>query len=139
MLKLTSLAVLAFLCSGPMTFAASPSKTVFKGEYNGIATLETVTGDSIFYSPLRFKISKTGSITGTAYNDTSKVLSKVTGTINKVTVRYGSLYVGKAAGKFSNGTKWTAEITALKGQTGKTISGKARQGAYSGSISMTNL
>ena len=139
MFKLASLALLALVCSVPLAAAASPSKTVFKGQYNGVATLETVTGESIFYSPLRFNISKTGSITGTAYNDTTKVLSKVTGTVNKVTVRYGNLYIGRAAGKFSNGTKWTAEITALKGQTGKTISGKARQGAYSGSISMTNL
>jgi hypothetical protein len=139
MFKLASLALLALVCSAPLATAASPSKTIFKGEYNGIATLETVTGDRIFYSPLRFKITKTGSIKGTAYNDATKVLSKVTGSINKVTVQYGRLYTGKAVGRFADGTKWTAEITALKGQTGKTISGKARNGAYSGSISMTNL
>ncbi len=137
MFKLASLALFALACSVPVATAASPSKTVFKGNYSGNAVLETVTGESIFYSPLRFKISKTGFITGTAYHD--GVLSQVTGTISKVTVQYQTLYTGKAAGKFSDGTKWTAEVTALKGQSGKYITGKGRKGSYSGSLSLTNL
>lgn len=139
MFKHASFALFALVSSVPLVQAAAPAKAILAGNYNGIASLETVTGDSLFYSPLRFKISKTGMITGTAYNDTTKVLSKVTGSVKKVSVSYGNYYIGKAVGKFSNGTTWTAEITAMKGQSGKTLSGKARQGAYSGSITMTNL
>ena len=138
MFKLASFALFALVSSLPLAQAAAPSKAVFKGNYDGIARLETVTGESFSYSPLRFKISKVGVITGTAYNSKSMVLSKVTGKINKVTVKYGISFVGKAFGKFSDGTKWTAEVSAQRGQTGKTISGNARQGAYSGRIIMTN-
>jgi hypothetical protein len=137
MFKLASLALFALVSSVPLAQAAAPSKAVFKGNYDGICQLETVTGESIFYSPLRFKISKTGIITGTAYNDRTKVLSNVTGKINKVRVQYKVSY-GKASGKFSDGTTWTAEVTAAKAFTTKAISGNATQGAYSGRISLTS-
>lgn len=138
MFKLASFALFALVSSLPLGQAAAPSKAIFAGNYDGICQIETVTGDSIFYSPLRFKISKTGLITGTAYNDKTKILSKVTGKINKVTVQYGMSYIGKASGKLSDGTKWAGNVNAVKGIADKYISGKASQGAYSGSISLTN-
>lgn len=138
MFKLASFALFALVSSVPLTQAAAPFNAVFAGNYDGIATLKTVTGDSLYYSPLRFKINKVGVITGTAYNDRTKVLNKVTGKINKVTVQYGMIYTGKAAGKFADGTKWTAELNNVKGQSGKIISGNARKGAFTGTISLTN-
>lgn len=118
---------------------ASPSKKIFAGNYDGIAKLENVTGDYIFFSPVRFKISKLGVITGTAYNDDTGKLLKVKGKINKVKSLFGIRFIGKASGTFSNGTKWTADVEAQKGQSGKIISGKAKRGAYSGTLSLTNL
>jgi hypothetical protein len=138
MFKLASLALFALVSSVPLAQAAAPSKAVFKGNYDGICELETVTGQSIFYSPLRFKISKTGVITGTAYNDRTKVLGNVTGKINKVTVQYKTLYVGKASGKFADGTTWTAKVNATKGITEKYITGNAKQGAYTGTVTLTS-
>jgi hypothetical protein len=138
MFKLASLALFALVSSLPLAQAAAPSKAIFAGNYDGYCKIETATGASIFYSPLRFKISKTGIITGTANNYDTKVLGSVTGKINKVTVKYKKSFVGKASGKFSDGTKWTAEVNALKGTTAKYITGNASQGAYSGSISLTN-
>jgi hypothetical protein len=135
MIKLASLALFALVCSVPVAQAA-PSKAIFKGSYDGIASLETVTGQDLFYSPLRLNISKTGLITGTAFRE--EVLYKVTGKIGKVTVQYGRSYVGKASGTFSDGTKWTANVNAAKGLTAyNTILGKGTQGAYSGRLSLT--
>ena len=118
---------------------AGNSKKIFKSNYDGIADLENVVGDSIFYSPVRFKVSKTGKITGTAFNTTTQKLVKVTGSIGKVKKTYGILYVGKASGKFSDGTRWKAEVQAQKGVTGKVIQGKVRRGQFSGSLTLTNL
>ncbi len=119
--------------------AHSSSKAIFKGNYNGIASLETATGDRLFYSPVRFKISNSGQITGTAYNDDTQSLLRVSGSIKKVNSMFGIRFIGKASGTFSDGTKWTAEIEANKGVTAKAIRGKARQGDYSGTLSLTNL
>ena len=138
MFKLASFALFALVSSLPLAQAAAPSKAIFKGNYDGYCKLETVTGDSIYYSPLRFKISKVGLITGTAYNYDTKILHKVTGKINKVTVQFGRTYVGKASGKFADGTKWTADVNATKGLPYKFVNGKGRQGAFTGGLSMTN-
>ncbi len=118
---------------------ADNSKKIFRSNYDGIADLENVIGDSIFYSPVRFKISKTGKITGTAYNTTTMELVRVTGSIGKVKKSFGILFVGKASGKFSDGTRWKAEVQAQKGVRGKIIQGKARKGKFSGSLSLTDL
>jgi hypothetical protein len=138
MFKLASLALFALASSLPMAHAAAPSKAIFKGNYDGVCKLEAVAGKSIVYSPLRFKISKTGLITGTASNDKSKVLSQVTGKIDKVTVQNKTLYSGKASGKFSDGTSWTAQVNADKGSSAKYISVKCKQGAYTGSARLVN-
>ncbi len=119
--------------------AHAGSKKIFRGKFDGIASLENVVGDRIFYSPVRFSISKTGKITGTAYNDQTQQLLKVSGTIKKVKSLFGIRFIGNASGTFSDGTKWTAEVEANKGVSAKIISGKARKGAYSGTLSLTNL
>lgn len=61
----------------------------------------------------------------------------MTGKINKVKSQFNILYTGKAAGKFSDGTKWTAEITAQKGQSAKGIKGKAKKGRFEGNLILT--
>ena len=125
-------------------FAASPAlaanrKKIFAGNYDGITEIENKFGDRIFYSPVRFKITRTGEITGTAKNfDTGKLL-KVKGSIGKVTDMFGIRFLGKASGTFSDGTKWTAEVEAMKGVSAKGIRGKARRDGYSGTVSLTNL
>jgi hypothetical protein len=131
------LAALALVYLAPFATAASPYKAVFAGNYGGAATLETVTGEELEYNPLRLKISKLGLITGTAYDEGTENLHKITGKINKVTVQYG-LFIGKASGKFADGTTWTAEVNARKGSSIKLISGNARQGAFTGTITLTN-
>ena len=118
---------------------AAPSKKIFAGSYDGITEIRNDTGDTIFYSPVRFKIRRDGTITGTAKNhDTGKLL-KVRGSIGKVTSLFGIRFTGKAAGTFSDGTKWNAEVEAMKGVSAKGIRGKARRGGYSGALSLTNL
>ena len=118
---------------------AEPSKKIFAGSYDGIAEITNKIGDSVFYSPVRFKISKQGVITGTAYRDDTDKLLTVNGSIGKVTSLFNISFTGKASGTFSDGTKWTAEVEAQKGATAKGIRGKARKGAYSGTLSLTNL
>ncbi|RYD49086.1 MAG: hypothetical protein EOP85_02310, partial [Verrucomicrobiaceae bacterium] len=56
---------------------AGPSKKIFAGKYDGITKIENVTGKSVFYSPVRMKIDKKGTITGTAYRTDTKKLLKV--------------------------------------------------------------
>ena len=51
------------------------------------------------------KINKAATITGTAHNQKSGVISSVKGAIGKVTVQFGNGYTGKAIGSFSDGTK----------------------------------
>lgn len=118
---------------------AGPSKKIFAGKYDGITSLENVKGDTIFYSPVRMKITKTGVITGTAYRDATGKVYKVKGKINKVKVLFGIRYLGKASGTFSDGTKWTAEVEANKGVSAKIIRGKGKKGSFTGSVSLTNL
>ncbi len=129
----TSLFALAISVS---SVSAATSKKIFKGNYDGYANLESVTGVSIYYSPVRFKITGAGVITGTAYLADTKQLVNVTGSIGKVTVKSGFSYIGKASGKFSDGTKWDVEIQAVKGYSAKVITGKARKGSYSGSLQL---
>lgn len=120
---------------------AGPSKKIFAGNYDGITELENVKGDRIFYSPVRMKITQKGVITGTAYRDATGKIYKITGKIGKVKSLFGIRFIGKATGSFSDGTKWSAEVEANKGVSAKIISGKAkaRRGAYTGSVSLTNL
>lgn len=138
MFKLISAALFALIVT-VLPAHAAPSKAVFRGEFDGIASLETVTGTRLFYSPVRFKIDRSGRITGTAYNTNKQKLLKVNGSIRKVESLFGVRFLGTATGKFSDGTKWTAEVEANKGVSAKIISGKARKGGYSGSLSLTNL
>lgn len=132
-------AILFALVVSILPAAAASPKAIFAGKYDGITLMENVVGDRIFYSPVRFKISKSGVITGTAYNDDTAKLLTVKGSIGKVTSLFGVRFIGKASGTFSDGTKWTVEIEAQKGASGRVISGKARKGAYSGSVSLTDL
>ena len=118
---------------------AGPSKKIFAGNYDGIAQGENIVGDRIFYSPVRMNISKSGKITGTAYFDDTQQLLKVTGSIKKVKSLFGISFTGKASGKFSDGTKWTAEVEAQKGVSGKIIRGTVRRDGYSGALSLTDL
>lgn len=138
MIKIFTAALFALVVA-VLPAQAGPSKKIFSGNYDGIAQLENIVGDRIFYSPVRMKIGKTGKITGTAYNDDTQQVLKVTGSITKVKSLFGIRFIGKAAGKFSDGTKWSAEVEAQKGATGKIISGKVRRKGYSGSLSLTNL
>lgn len=135
----TSLFALFISFLSVSTAAAAPSKGIFRGDYDGIASLENVVGDRIFYTPVRFKITKAGKISGTAFNNGTRKLLKVSGQINSVSSIFGVRFIGKASGKFSDGTTWTAEIEANKGVSGKIIAGKVRKGAYSGSLSLTDL
>jgi len=137
MIKLITASLFALVLSVNAAEAA-PSKKIFKGNYDGIANLQNVTGDRIFYSTVRFKIDANGKITGTAYRDSTAKVYKVTGSINKVKDLFGIRFLGKAAGTFSDGTKWNAEVEANKGVSAKIIRGKARKGAYSGDLSLTN-
>jgi hypothetical protein len=118
---------------------AGPSKRIFAGNYDGIAQLENIVGDRIFYSPVRMKISRTGRITGTAYNDDTQQILKVTGSITKVKSLFGISFIGKASGTFSDGTIWKADVEAQKNVSAKIIRGKVRRNGYSGSLSLTNL
>lgn len=138
MIKYLASAVFAFLIT-LMPAAAAPSKKIFAGSYNGNSAIENNVGDSVFYGPIRFKITKTGKITGTAYNTDTKKLLKVTGKINKVNSKFGILFTGKASGTFSDGAKWKVEITAQKGLSAKVIQGKTTRRSYTGSLSLTNL
>lgn len=117
---------------------AGPSKKIFKGNYDGYTLLEDARGQRIYYSPVRLKISKTGGITGTAYNDATDQLIKVKGSVTKVKVLFGIRYLGTASGTFADGTKWKAQIEANKGVPGKIIDGKAFKGEFRGNIALTN-
>lgn len=138
MFKLITAALFTLVLSISSVHAGGPSKAIFAGKYDGIAQLENVKGDSIFYSPVRFKITKKGVITGTAYHEDSDKVLKVKGKIGKVTSLFNIQFTGKASGTFSDGTKWTAEIEAQKGVSSKIVRGKARKGVYSGPLSLTN-
>lgn len=134
------LAIVPFaLVATAFTAEAAPSKKIFAGKYDGITELENVVGDRKFYSPVRFTISKEGKVTGTAYYSATNKLLKVKGSVTKVNVKFNILYTGKMSGTFSDGTKWTATVEAQKGLHAKVIKGKARKGAYTGSVSLTNL
>lgn len=135
----TSLFALFISFLSVSTAVAAPSKGIFRGDYDGITNLENVVGDRIFYSPVRFKITKAGKISGTAFNTKTQKLLKVSGKINSVNSLFGVRFIGKASGRFSDGTTWTAEIEANRDVSGKIISGKARKGAYTGTLSLTNL
>lgn len=132
----TVLVASAFLASPAL--AANPKK-IFAGNYDGIAELENKLGDTRFYSPVRFKITRDGSITGTAKSYQTGKLVTVKGSIGKVTDMFGIRFLGKASGTFSDGTKWNAEVEAMKGVSAKAIRGKARRDGYSGTLSLTNL
>ncbi len=138
MIRYLTTAILALVISVTAVRADS-TKAIFRGKYDGIADLQNVVGDRQFYSPVRFNISKTGVITGTAYFSDTKKLYKVKGSIGKVTSMFGIRFIGKASGTFSDGTKWTANVEAQKGVAGKIVQGKARKGKYSGSLTLTDL
>ena len=138
MIKIITVALFSLVIAA-IPAQAGPSKKIFAGNYDGIASLENIVGDRIFYSPVRMKISKTGKITGTAYNGDTQQILKVTGSITKVKSLFGIRFTGKASGKFSDGTKWKAEVEAQKGFSGKIIDGSVRRDGYSGSLSLTTF
>ncbi|RYD34517.1 MAG: hypothetical protein EOP87_09035, partial [Verrucomicrobiaceae bacterium] len=73
MFKLITAALFTLVLSVSSVHAGTSPK-VFAGKYDGITSMENVTGKSIFYSPVRMKIDTKGVITGTAYRDaTGKV------------------------------------------------------------------
>lgn len=136
MLKLTTTTLFSLGISMIPTQAAAPSKAIFKDFYQGTCTIQTSVGGT-YYDKVIFKINKTGTIIGTAHNQKSGALSTVKGSIGKVTIQYGSSYTGKAAGSFSDGTKWTASVVATKGYPDKGINGTAKNGAATGIINLT--
>lgn len=138
MFKLITASLFALVVS-MATVEAGSSKKIFQGGYNGALLLQNPGGDSIVYSPLLFKISSTGVVTGTAYNSITRKTLQVKGAIGKVTVMSGLDYRGKVSGTFSDGTKWNAVVSTLKGLPYKTMLGKATNGSYSGQIALNNL
>jgi hypothetical protein len=137
MFKIITAALFAFAIS-LMPAEAGKSKKIFKGNYDGYTLLQDAKGQRIYYSPVLLKISKTGSITGTAYHDATDQLIKVKGKITKVKVLFGIRYLGTASGSFADGTKWKAQIEANKGVPGKIFDGKAFKGVFRGNIALTN-
>jgi hypothetical protein len=93
MFKLITASLFALFISAA-TVEAGPSKKIFKGSYDGVVLLENAVGDNIVYSPVRFKISIAGVVTGTAYNSVTEKILKVNGSIGKVTVKSGIEYTG---------------------------------------------
>lgn len=134
---LPPLFIAAAFASAPVLAAESPK--IFAGNYDGITQIENKFGKSIFYSPVRFKITKDGTITGTALKTGNGKLLKVKGSIGSVSSLFGIRFLGKASGTFSDGTRWTAEVEAMKGVSAKGIRGTARRDGYSGTLSLTNL
>lgn len=128
-----SATVLCLLLS--LTGASAQSKKIFAGIYLGNSAIENPVGDRIYYGPIRFKIDRKGIITGTALR-TGKLLT-ISGKIGQVNVQSGIYFTGKAAGRFSDGTKWKADVTALKGTSSNALSGSCSKGTYRGSIQAT--
>jgi hypothetical protein len=135
--SVTTVLVASAILASP-ALAGNPKK-IFAGNYDGIAELENKLGDTRFYSPVRFKITKDGAITGTAKSYQTGKLLTVKGSIGKVNDQFGVRFIGKASGTFSDGTTWNAEVEAMKGVSAKGIRGKARRDGYSGTLSLTNL
>jgi hypothetical protein len=138
MFKLITASLFALVVS-VATVEAGPSKKIFQGSYTGALLLQNSGGDSIVYSPLKFKISGTGVVTGTAFNSSTQKTVKVNGAIGNVTVISGLDYRGKVSGTFSDGTRWNAVVSTLKGLPYKSILGKATKGSYSGQIALNNF
>lgn len=136
---LTAILMTLFIALGTASAAKPANKKIFAGNYDGVLTMETATGARLSYSPVRFKIGPKGKITGTAYNPDTKKLHKVTGSIGKVKNLFNIRFTGSAKGKFADGTTWTATVEAQKGAKEKVIRGKGKKGAYSGTLSLTNL
>ena len=114
----------------------APSKAIFKDFYQGTCRIQTSI-DGTYYDKVVLKINKAGTITGTAHNQKSGVISSVKGAIGKVTVQFGNGYTSKAIGSFSDGTKWSASVVANKGHPDKGINGTAKKGAATGIINHT--
>lgn len=127
----------AFCLLFPLTAVSAQNKQIFSGIYLGNSAIENPVGARIYYGPIRFKIDKKGNIAGTAFNDNTNKLLTISGKIDKVSVQSGIYYVGKATGKFSDGAKWKADVSALKGASGKALSGTCVKGKYRGSIQAT--
>ena len=137
MFKLITAALFALVVT-VLPAHAAPSKKIFAGAYDGYTLLENAKGERLYYSPVRLKISQSGVITGTAFNDATDKLIKVNGSITKVEVLFGIRYLGTASGTFADGTKWKAELEANKGVSGKIFDGKASNGKFTGRIALTN-
>jgi hypothetical protein len=149
MIKYITSALLAITLSAAPALAQGSKTKIFKGSYNdGAGQLTNAIGDSIFYTPIKLNVSKTGKVTGTAAfdivgdedalgNDIPPRLVNVTGKIKKVKTVGGQLFQGKASGSFSDGTKWKGTFTALKGQSVKSVTASATNGAYSGTFVAT--
>lgn len=120
-----------------LTGATAQSKRIFAGIYLGNSAIENPVGDRIYYGPIRFKIDNKGIITGTAFNDRTDKLLTISGKIDQVKVQSGIYFTGKSAGRFSDGTKWKVEVTALKGAASNALSGSCSKGTYRGSIQAT--
>lgn len=134
---LTPVLAASVLATAPVL--ATESRKIFAGEYDGITEMENKTGKTIFYSPVRFKITRDGTISGTALRTSTGKLLKVKGSIGSVSSLFGIRFLGKASGTFSDGTRWTAEVEAMKGVSAKGIRGTARRDGYAGMLSLTNL
>ena len=98
----------------------APSRAISKDIYQGTHTIRTSI-DGTYYEKVISKINKAGTITGTAHDQKSGVISSVKGAIGKVTVQFGYGYTGKAIGTFSDGTRWSASEVANKGYPDKGI------------------
>ena len=130
-----ALAILLATCSVTI---AKPSPKVFQGAYQGIATLQNITGSYLFYTPIRIRVAKNGKITGTAYQTTTQQILQVRGKIRNVSVRYKTLFSGKATGTFSDGASWKAVFSASTYSSDKSGSGTCAFGDYLGDFVVTH-
>ncbi len=130
-----TLTVIAFFFLTLAGEASAGSKTkIFAGIYQGNASLESSTGDSRFYSPVRVRVSNSGKIVGTAYFSDSATLYRVKGQIRRVKVTGSLLYQAKATGNFSDGTRWVVTFTGSPAVDTRSASGTAKLGDYRGSL-----
>ena len=108
---------------GPPSFKSQqwpPSKAIFKHFYRGKCRIRTSI-ESTYYEKVISKINKAATITSTAHNQKSGMISNVQGVIAKVTVQFGNGYSGKTIGSFLNVTRWSASMVPAKGYPDKGI------------------
>ncbi len=90
----------AFCLHLSLAAAAGQGKKIFAGIYLGNSSIENPLGARIYYGPIRFKIDRKGTVTGTAFNESTDKLLSISGKISQVNVQSGLYFTGKVAGTF---------------------------------------